>query len=169
MKRTKKTITILNFSKLFILLLICSIAFVGCKKDEDKNPDEGTETAGGSMSAKVDGQAFDATLAVQGTISGGVFTFAGTANSSSSVRQINIAVSDYNGVGTYSFSSPASTAIWSEGTTADKIFIANFVLGSGQVKVTEVADGRVKGTFEFTGSNGQQTKTITEGKFNVKI
>ncbi|WP_338791230.1 DUF6252 family protein [Bernardetia sp. MNP-M8] len=170
MKTTKKIFSAFNFSKLFILLLVCSIAFVGCKDDdEDENPNEGTELAGGSMSAKVDGQAFEATLAVQATISGGVFTFAGTANSSSSVRQINIVIADYQGTGTYTFNSPASTAVWSEGTTADKIFTANFILGSGQVNITEVADGRAKGTFEFTGSNGSETRTITEGKFNVKI
>ncbi len=170
MKLTIKAFSVFTFSKLFILLLVLSVAFVGCKKDdEDTDPDGGKELAGGSMSAKVDGQAFEATLAVQATVSGTVFAFAGTANSSSSVRQINIAIADYKGAGTYSFSTPASTAVWAEGTTADKIFTANFIIGSGQVIITEVANGRAKGTFEFTGSNGSQTKTITEGKFNVKI
>lgn len=174
MKLTKKAYSVVNFSKLFILLLVCSIAFVGCKKDdEDTDPDGGTQTAGGSMSAKVNGQPFDATLAVQATISGNVFAFAGTANSSTSVRQININIADYQGVGTYNFTTVGSTAIWSEGTSADKIFTANFLVGSGQVNITEVANGRVKGTFEFTGSNagggGSETRTITEGKFDVKI
>ena len=173
MKLTKKAYSVFNFSKLFILLLVCLVAFVGCKDDEDENPDEGTELAGGSVSAKVDGQAFEATLAVQATVSDRVFAFAGTANSSSSVRQININIADYQGTGTYNFTTPGSTAIWSEGTSADKIFTANFILGNGQVNITEVADGREKGTFKCTGSNagggGSETRTITEGKFNVKI
>lgn len=174
MKLTKKSNSVVNFSKIFILLLVCSVVFVGCKKDdEDENPDEGTELAGGSMSAKVDGQAFEATLAVQATVSGNVFAFAGTANSSTSVRQININIADYQGTGTYNFTTIGSSAIWSEGTSADRIFTANFLVGSGQVNITEVANGRAKGTFEFTGSNagggGSETRTITEGKFDVKI
>lgn len=171
MKPTNKNFSVFNFTKLFLLVLVCSIAFVGCKKDDDdENPDDGgTELAGGSMSAKVDGQAFEATLAVQATVSGNVFSFAGTANSASSVRQINIALADYNGTGTYTFSEVGSTAVWSEGTSGDKIFTANVLLGSGKVNITEVTSNRIKGTFEFTAVNGSQTRTITEGKFNVKI
>lgn len=158
-----------RFSKFILFLLVFSMAFVACKKDDDKTPDQ-TQLAGGSMSAKVEGQEFKATLSVQATVSGTVFSFAGTANASaSSVRQINIAITDYKGVGTYGFTNPGNVATWTEGLTADKMFIANFILGSGQVVVTEVANGRAKGTFEFTGSNGEQTKTITEGKFDVKI
>lgn len=159
-----------NFSKLFILLLALTFTFSSCKKEEEDT----APNSEGSITAKVNGQPFDATLSVQATLSSSVFAFAGSGTTSANdVRQINISIADYNGTGTYNFSVAGSTAIWSEGTSASDIYTANFIIGSGQVVITEVTDSEIKGTFEFTGSNagggGSETRTITEGKFNVKI
>ncbi|WP_338759217.1 DUF6252 family protein [Bernardetia sp. ABR2-2B] len=158
-----------NFSRMLILLLAITFVFLSCNNDEDDtNPEEEeVELAGGSMSAKVDGQNFKATTSVEGVISNnGILSVKGKSSTPNSLRQINFVILEYE-VGTYSLSSGGNSAAWAEGSDQASLY----VIESGEITITENTSTNIKGTFEFVSSNidRSKTRTITEGKFDVKI
>lgn len=156
-----KTINKILFASAFSMLLF------SCSKS-----DPGTNSlSGGSMSAKVDGTTWSATLAVQATKANGVLSVAGTG----SAGQINITLGTYTGPGTYTLGpagGPSNTAIYTLTTAPFTAHSASGVLGSGTVTVTSDTNGRVEGTFNFDGKNNSgpaiTTKLITDGNFSAK-
>lgn len=154
--------------RLFTQFLFCcaaSIFFLSCKKDSNTNT---PATGNGTMTAKVAGASFTASLAVQASKSGGVLSVAGTGSDG----QINIAIPSYTGPATYTIGGGAfTTATYATTSAPITAYSANTVIGSGNVVVTEETGGYVKGTFSFTayGSGGTTSKAITEGNFNIKL
>jgi len=157
-----------NLLKLSFVLGL-ALLLGSCSKDGG-----GSITGGGSMTAKVDGASYNASLAVQATLtstSPKVLAMGGTG----SAGQINITIGNYAGAGTYTIGAgnPSNMASFTLTTSPFTAHTATSVLGSGTVTVTSDAGGKVQGTFSFTGVNNSvtpnTTKVITDGSFNINL
>lgn len=150
--------------KTLLSVLAFSLVLTSCSKDDDG----GAASGNGSMTAKVDGTSYSASLAVQATLSGTTLVFGGTG----SAGQITIALNNYTAPGTFAINgSSMVVATFAITTSPFTAWVASMVGGSGSVTVSEVAGGYVKGSFNFTGINtgGAANKVITEGQFNIKL
>lgn len=148
------------------LLAILAFSFVlsACSKDDDDGPASGD----GTLTAKIDGTAFNSTLAVLAVTSSGTLSIGGTGSDG----QINIMIPSFSGPATFNIGTGAALAQYTLTTSPFTSWSASMIAGSGSVVVTEyAAGGRVKGTFSFTGvtSGAASSKTITEGKFDIKL
>ncbi|MCO5286327.1 MAG: DUF6252 family protein [Chitinophagaceae bacterium] len=144
-----------------VSLLLLSAAFFSCSKSG------GSSGAGkDTLTATVEGKAFNSSLATSALKDGSTIAIAGTGSDG----QINIGITGYTGPATYSVS---DKAIMTYATTTMPIeaWSANMVIGEGSVTITKDDDNYVEGTFSFKAfsSGGASSKTVTNGKFNVKI
>jgi hypothetical protein len=160
----KITTTIMTIFKPLFYCGLMVLLITSCKKNEE------SKVTGGSMSAKVDGRDFSATLATQATKTSGVLTIAGTGSDG----QINIVIMSYSTPGTFQLGGTASNPNNSSYTTtsAPITSYSNMVgQGTGQVVIGSEKDGYVEGTFNFTAKNPSSgaTVNVTEGKFKVKL
>lgn len=152
-----------NFKILFCysLMLFC---MASCKKDKE------SKVTGGSMSAKIDGQEWSATLATQGTKVNGVLALGGTGSGG----QININLMSYSGPGTFQLGGSMTNPNHASYTTTSQPIVSysNMVgQGSGQIVISSDADGYLEGTFNFTAKNptSGNVVNVTEGKFKIKL
>jgi hypothetical protein len=153
--------------KLFAaILLLTSITFSGCKKNDDNNNPSGSA---GTMSLTVDGSDWSATLSVQAVNSSGVVNITG---SDSNANQASVILYGVSATGTYQVgpANPSNQLRWTAGTDPMNTYQANGVIGSGTVTITELTATKAVGTFQFTGYNtAQQSKVITNGAFDVNF
>jgi hypothetical protein len=149
------------------LVLIAGISFTGCKKEET-NP--GGSTGNGSLSLKHAGSAWSATLSVQAVNTNGILNITG---SDSNANQAAVTVFQPNGAGTYIIGPSGNTGTsgrWTQGIGQTDTYTASNLLGSGEIKITELTATKVKGSFFFTAYNTEQnTVQVTEGKFDVNF
>jgi hypothetical protein len=159
---------------LFIFILSIGVALTACKKD-DGDDDTGnggnTPTPGqGTMTCKVDGNDWSASLAVVATNSNGVFTVTG---SDANAKQCQVTVMNVNGPGTYelggSMTNP-NTGRWTASTDPADTYSSMLGQGSGTVEITTLTTTKAEGTFSFTAKNtAQQQVSITSGSFSADI
>jgi len=153
---------------IFLALISISILnLTACKKDDaaDDNP----TISGGSMSLKVDGTAWSASLASQAVNTNGVINVTG---SDSDAHQVAITLLNVTEPGTYSVGGMGNQngIRWTEGLASTDSYLANFALGSGSITITELTSSKIVGTFSGSVANtSQTTKKITEGTFNVSF
>lgn len=138
----------------------------GCGGSDD--PASGNNnTSKGSVSANVNGAAWSATT-VQSTYQGGVLGIGGAQISGAENKQINIS-GLVSGPGTYQLGLIAPlTVTYAEGSgTSVKTFVAR----SGSVKVDAISATSAKGSFSFEAQDqqGNGTRSVTEGTFDVKF
>lgn len=155
---------ILTILTVFVFITL----FIGCSDD----PASGnTNTSHGSMSAKVDGTAWDADNVTQATWANGVLGFGGAQINGGNNKQIII---------TGLVAEPGEYAIggitglqgnYSDGSGSS---IRTFTATSGTLVVQELSESGAKGTFSFEakeqnigGSSGNETRSITNGSFNI--
>ena len=141
--------------------MLCA-SVVGCSDDGGTDDDDDDDN---TITATIDGVAYSATLAVQGTYSGGALVIGGTT---SNQRGINIAIPQISQPGTFDVG-PGSTAVVTHniGGTA---WVTSLAGGTGTVTVTALSATRAAGTFAVTavGANGAAgNKVITNGQFDV--
>ena len=152
----------------FILVLVSGLLFGGCSKSSDDNP--ASPASKGTLSLKHDGQAWNASLSVQGVNSNGVVNITG---SDSNAGQGSIVVYQPTGPGTYKIGpggNPGNMGRWTQGLEQKDSYVASSVLGSGEVTFTELSATGAKGSFQFTGYNTDQASVVvTEGSFDVKF
>ncbi len=149
---------------LTVIVLISSIAFVSCKKENDDSGDP--STGNGTMSLVYGGTSWTATLDVQGIKTGNTIVVTGTDSNS---KQAQVQLTDVTKIGTYGVNA-GNTLRWTESTSPTDSFMANAMFGSGTITVSELTDTKIVGTFSFTGfSAGGTTRVITDGKFNVEF
>lgn len=149
--------------KTLLTILALSVVFISCSKDDDD-----AASGDGTLTAKVDGNSFNSTLAVQAAEASGTLSIGGTGSDG----QINIMIPAFTGVATYSVASGGMMANYTITTSPFTSWSASMITGSGSVVITEYTAGdRVKGTFSFTGVNpgGGANKVVTEGQFNIKF
>lgn len=152
-----------SFSILFLSLFVFVI--MSCSDDSTTSPnDDTTGLQIGQMTAKVDGSSWTSASAMAVKVSDGFYTVSGaslTANSISiTVSTSNPGINIFDGNGYYNIidiSNPLNQKVYAS--------------SSINYKVTKFADNIIEGTFSFTGQmqNGEGTKSITEGKFRVKV
>jgi hypothetical protein len=149
---------------LLILVAIFTIfALSSCKKSTDTgNP----ATGNGSLSLTYDGNSWNASLSVQAVNTNGIINVTG---SDSNAKQASIILMNITAAGTYEITTASGNSIrWTEGINANQTYLANGILGSGTITVSEISATSIKGTFSCTGQNTNGDSTnITNGAFEA--
>ena len=154
---------------IFLALISLSILnLTSCKKDDDAT-DDNPITSSGSMTLKVDGESWSASLASQAVNSNGIINVTG---SDSNAHQVAVTLMNVTEPGTYAVGGMGNQngLRWTEGLASTDTYIANFVMGSGTITITELSSSKIKGSFSGTVANTDQvSKRITEGSFEVSF
>ncbi len=146
-------------------LLVASIVFAAAC-----GGDEGTGPNGGAITATIDGQSWNGSLAVQATHSSNVLAIGGVNNAQ---QQIMITIPGVSAPGTFTLGAgQGGIAQVVIGTT--QAWTTSMVGGTGTVTVTELNANGAKGTFSFTGiaspgTSATGTKAVTNGSFDVEF
>lgn len=154
-----------NFKNICLFLFATLLFSCSDASDEDLGL-----TGEGTFTAKVDGATFTSLQSTVGaTITGSV---AAVQGSTSSGEYIRFNIVNYSGIGTYTTGNAITNANLIQYGTVNPIaaWISTMNLGNGTIEITEETNTTIKGTFSFTGinaSDGNSSKTITEGSFNA--
>lgn len=162
-----------------VLLAIATLSFTSCKKDDDGG--EGGAAGSGTIVALVDGSSYksDKMLTTANIVSAeGVNALVITGNTMDG-RNISLNVmANFDGVGTYLiggganiFGNASYTEVDPNNPTDAQSWVAPYDTNvAGEIKVSEITDNTIKGTFHFKGKNADGSfKDITEGSFNVGL
>jgi len=156
--------------KMFMLaaLFVSGIVLSSCaKKDDDGGTPAGSNA---SVSLKVDGESWSATLATQAVLGDqGVVTLTG---SDSNAHQVSFTLMNAQATGTYTIGglTNPNQCRWTAGINASDTYLATMVLGSGEVVISEFSDSGMKGTFHFEAYNTNQQKVnVTDGVFEASF
>jgi hypothetical protein len=165
------------------MLLVMTMSLVSlssCSKDDDGG--SGGGAASGTLTAKVDGTSYQSMeISSSATIANGGQNLIIIASNSDG-NAFAFTILGFDGVGTYPIGGGAN--IFNSASYTETDVDLNNPQNSttevwqapyddtmvGELKVSEVTDDKVKGTFEFTCKNvngDQSVKTITEGSFNL--
>ncbi len=161
----------LRFTQSFrlpILLLAAVLAvFAACGEEEPEIP--GLPESG-TLTAKIDGDDWDATVVVQASTASGVLSVMG---SNFTGQAINLTVQGYTGPGTYQLGGLGNTnqGLWVETLSSEGGFSSfGAAANSGEVVVSSDDGENVIGTFSFSGRNSEDNyRNVTDGSFNAPI
>lgn len=137
------------------------LTLVACGSDSPSDPLD----LGASMSARIDGQAWNATIALGGPPD--AFT---AVSGSDGNRTIAFAFPGNQGPGTFTIG--GTVGVNANLTIGATQWVAGIQGGSGAITVTTISQERIAGTFAFTmeaaetGTN-PSTRTVTEGQFDI--
>jgi hypothetical protein len=151
-----------KYSAALVLAVVSFLALAGCGDDPASS-----NTTNGSIGAKVNGSSWSATN-IQATWTNNVLGLGGSRIQGADNHQINI-TGMISAPGTYQLNPFAGlNATYTEGSAAN---VKIFTVTSGQIVVTELSSSGAKGTFSFnaTQNQGSETRSITEGTFDVKF
>ncbi len=147
-------------------LILLVLAAAACKSSDATGPNtNNTHPANGSMTANIDGAAWNASLTVTASNNGTIIGAAGT----DAAQTLAFALAG-TGPGTYTIG-PLSPMNAELTTTGGVVYSAAGNIGGGSVTITSVTSTAVAGTFTFTlvKSGGGASKTVTNGAFNIKL
>lgn len=166
-----------NLKQIMLLVMtITMVSITSCSKDDDGGG--GGLAGAGTITAKVDGTSvttLEITSAANTATGGGQVTLVIQGNTAS--QAFNMIINGYEGVGTYEISdsnvfiiasyiepnvsNPMDTQTWSAPYQNSGVV--------GEINVSEDANGKIKGTFNFTAKNTNDgsTKNITDGSFDL--
>jgi hypothetical protein len=160
----KKCKTMKKIYYIFLLLVLSSLVFINCEKDDEKD-----EKISPSMTATVDGEEWVATSNLKAHYHTDEYLELNGSVSSSNAIDININATT---TGTYDFQgSYESKAIYTKSVGGiPKAYTTE--ANSGQVTITEFSTSVVKGTFNFNayGTYAGQPDTIVveNGAFTLE-
>ncbi|MCB0711093.1 MAG: hypothetical protein KDD67_02050 [Ignavibacteriae bacterium] len=151
------------------LLFATTLFFVACSDDPTSS------TPNGSMTAKVDGDAWGATSLSAQNVAGNLIIVGSQIDiAGGETKQINMTVSNA-AVGEYQLgginSATGRTITYAEGASVASLKSYSSI--SGTIKIDELTSTGAKGSFTTTvehnqsGQNDGTKHEITEGKFNV--
>ena len=149
-----------------VLACLAALLLSACDSAGDNDGD-----GAGSLSASVDGQGFDASLAVVATNAGGTLSVTGSDNGG---RQIMLAMKNVSASGTYALDSfvggpNASFARYTASPNPTDTY-TTLAASAGTVEIKSLSSSRVEGTFSFEARNsGGQTIRITDGTFGANL
>lgn len=162
-----------------VLLAVVAISFTSCKKDDDGGG--GGAAGSGTIVAKVDGANYKSDKMLTSAV---IATGEGTSSlmvtgNTMDGRNISLnVIANFDGVGTYLiggganvFGNASYTEVDPANPTDAQTWVAPYDTDVvGEIKISEVTDNNIKGTFHFKGKNADGTfKNITEGSFNVGL
>lgn len=156
-----------------ILLSALALLVAGCDSSDDNGGQGGL--ALGSMTARIDGEPFQAVFAVatpcllceelgeEETIE--------VAGLDSENTGLGFLLLDFHGEGTYVFDPDGEQGGGAVDSPDGTSFATDWPGGSGSVEVTRSTDDAIEGTFSFTALTGPDGEVVrvTEGRFNVAI
>lgn len=159
-----------NFSKLISLLILLGFIVVSCSKD-DTDTDPGNEPpSGNTLTATIDGAAWNASLAVVASSDPGIVTITGSDSNS---KQLMFSIYNPTGPGSYTLGETLTNqnmGRWTIGVGQNETFTTMLGQGLGTVNVSEMTESAFSGTFEFTAKNGAgEEVTIASGEFNASF
>lgn len=162
-----------------MLVLACTFAMTSCKKNDAGGT--GGDAAPGTIKAKIDGASFTSlkmtTMANRVNVGGSsMVTMQGSETSG---KAIVLVMNGVDGPGTYQIGGGANISISASYTevnisnpTDTKTWQAPFDSSiAGEVKIAELTDKNIKGTFAFTAKNTQENsmRDVTAGAFNMNF
>lgn len=154
-----------------VLAAAAAVSLIACGSDSSGSTEPPQSALNGSMSAVVDGDQWTATVAVQAAYANGILALSGVDASNSTIAMAMAP----SGPGSYSIgvAEPTNAAYTLTGGQA-LVWQAVSTLGSGSVELQTLTATEATGTFHFelpavASSGASGTKSITEGKFDVKF
>ncbi|MDR6301850.1 DUF6252 family protein [Mesonia maritima] len=166
---------------MYLFLGLSLITSISCSKDDDGG--SSNNASNGIVKAKIDGASFSSSA--QGTQASrvdnnGGITIAIVANDLNSGKNITLNINSIDGEGTYDIGGDNLVFIvasYTEGNASDPLnsqsWTAPYDEGgvAGEIKISELTDSKIKGTFSFKGKNPNDDtfKELTEGSFNLDI
>lgn len=164
-----------------LFLLALSLPFLGC------NSTGGDGGGGGSgFTAKIDGKAWEAEpIGVTAMVNAGVVgnvILSGNDGAKEKSRGITITLYNVRGPGKYALG-VSLESIGGTGSTGEATGVVgnnsdNWITpgtgDDGEVELTAIGDGRIKGTFHFTADSGKKDavgvrRSVTDGKFDLPL
>ena len=153
--------------------LLAGSVLISCSKDDDDgdNGDNNNNIPSGNMmKCKVDGAAWEASLAVVASSDPTVVTCTGSDSNS---RQLMFSINNPDGTGSYALGGSMTNpnmGRWTTGLGQNDTYTTMLGQGSGTVNITAMDAEGFSGTFEFTAKNGAgEEVTISSGEFDAKF
>lgn len=158
-----------QFAGLLAFVFVSVAVLTGCSDDPTGNDNNNGH---GTMSAKVNGQAWSAGNVTQAHHANGVIGIGGAQIEGSNNMQITI-IGPVSGVGEHAIG--GFTGLQGNFSTGSSTTdIRTFAATSGTLKIEELTETGAKGTFSFEakeqilgGGQGTETRSITDGTFDV--
>lgn len=165
------------------MLFAVSVFTFSCKSDDDGGG--GGNAGAGTISAKVDGTTVTTIdLTTTASNANGTLIILGNDGNQNPNKAFNLTIVGFDGTGTYPIGGTGN--VFNVGTYTETIvdvnnptnpdvtiYTAPYTGGAnvGEIKISEITDTYVKGTFSFKAKNqsGSDFKNITDGSFNVKL
>jgi hypothetical protein len=147
---------------LFLMAVVCTVAFSSCKKDSKKPT---TPVSTQSISLTFNGTAFSSTAPVAlYSKSQGILLITGPFGTTAA---ISLSINGTIQAGTYDLTSGNALATFATGTNLQDVYTSD----SGSIVITQLTSTTVSGTFQFTGTNftNAATGTVTQGKFQANL
>ena len=150
------------------VMLLTTMVLVSCSKDDDSDDPVNDSPSGNTLTAKIDGAEWVASLAVVASSDPIVVSITG---SDSNAAQLMFSINNPAGAGTYTLGGSLTNpnlGRWTQGVGQNDTYTTLLGQGAGTVTITEFSETGFKGTFEFTARNGIQTEvSISDGEFNA--
>ena len=177
--KTTRTMRLMKNSYAVLLMLTCALAVTSCKKNNDGGP--GGDAAPGTIKAKIDGASFTSLkmTTIGNRVNVGATSMITVQGNEASGKAIVLVMNGVDGPGTYQIGGGANISISGSYTevnisnpTATQVWQAPFdATVAGEVKIAELTDKTIKGTFTFSAKNTKDNsmREITEAAFNVGL
>ncbi len=146
-----------------LTLVLVLILAGACKGSDSTGPSQNTTLANGSMSAKFDGVPWNANASVRASSTNGIIGVAGT---DSNFQTLTFALAA-SVPGSYNIGLPSAAN--AELTSGANVWSAAGNIGGGTITITSLTASEVAGTFTLTLMKGGVSKSVTDGKFDIKF
>lgn len=158
-----------NFSKFVLIATLFSLTFTSCGSDDD---DSGSNTTSSFFQCKIDGETYKVTgdnNAFAQKISNDLFGIYGNEDPTKpNPKRVYISLIKAPSVGSFEIKdNETGNASILLGST---LYNSAFPGGTGSIKIDELTNTRIKGSFSFVGvTPASESKKVTEGSFDVAI
>lgn len=159
---------ITNIKLGLILILVLGVFFAACNSD-DSNPSGSGNNVNGTMTAKVNGADWTATIVSKAAKAGPTIVITADEVAGGRQKKIQINLMGVSAAGTYSLGGMNSGAYIDvpAGTTDPNVLMqATEMATSGSITISELSTTKIKGTFSMTTDEGT---SITNGSFDMKF
>lgn len=156
-----------------MLILLMSLAVLSCKKDDDGGDDP--QVGDGTMTAKIDGANYTATLGITARVTGsGANQAFAVSGGTSDSENLQVIINGFDGEGTYEISllNIGTYSYLPDPSNPDPSTVVIYTASSGELKVSSYDGNTAQGTFKFSAANlnnPSDTVEVTNGEFNIEV